>query len=357
MILKYIFLSLISLSLSAATPPIIAAKDHLPYEFKILTLATNRYMTSMDEHYQLVEDLKQLDASLNVMKKEEQFFLIKGEVYKEILRSKPNFPINPRFIAPKTLTDLDQKAAEYKDNQYLAWLITMIRDDLTPLLGSSLRNTYLFQVSSKGPITDPEIQKYERKLKILLPWAMLFLQQSESELDLFCKNLIKKTLAGIKLALVEFNKINKTQTQAVAENIYKLSNFSVRNPEDPAQKNGALESELLKTDFNQDTAPSETATNDKNWTPRSDSELANTPDLFPTPDPSYTPPAELPTAQTDWDKEYLFPKPDPKYEAPKDLPQAKNDWQKEYLYPTPDPSYVPPTTMPVPVQSWESVRP
>ncbi len=357
-----IFISLChSVVALAANPPIISAKDHLPYEFKILTQATNQYMVSVDEHYQLVEDLKLLDASLAVMKKEEQFFLIKAEIYKEILRSKPNIAVNNRFIAPKTLSDLDAKAKEYEENGYLSWLITMIRDDLTPLLGSSLRNTYLFQLSTRGPITDPELQKYDRKLKILLPWAILFLQQSEAELNLFCKNLVKRTLASIKLALVEFNKINKTQTPALVDNVYKLSNFNVRTKEEvEGQKNGALESELLSTDFNKD---SNQDSKEKTWTPREESQAGQgvsppqTPELFPTPDPNYTPPATLPTAQTDWDTEYLFPEPDPNYQAPEDLPQARNDWQREYLYPTPDPSYVPPTTMPVPVQSWESVRP
>lgn len=340
-----------------ANPPVILAKDHLPYEFKILTSATNKYLTSLDEHYQLVEDLKQIDASLAVMKKEEQFFLIKAEIYKEILRSKPNIVLNNRFVDPKTLNELDAKVKEYSDNPYLSWLIAMIRDDLRPLLSSSLRNTYLFQLNSRGPITDPELQKYERKLKILLPWAILFLQQSEDELNVTCKKLVKRSLASIKLALVEFNKINKTQTPALAENVYKLSNFRVRTQEEIAGQTGALENELLSTDFNQ----KQQVQNDEAWKPREEGipaiDQATLPELFPTPDPNYTPPAELPTAQTDWDTEYLFPDPDPKYQAPEELPQAKNDWQKEYLYPTPDPNYIPPTTMPIPVQSWESVRP
>ncbi len=353
----FIFVTLLGFKALAANHPVISAKDHLPYEFKILTSATNKYLSSLDEHYQLIEDLKQIDASLEVMKKEEQFFLIKAEIYKEILRSKPSIALNNRFIDPKTLSELEAKAKEYSENQYLSWLITMIKDDLSPLLNSSLRNTYLFQLSNRGPITDSELQKYERKIKILLPWAILFLQQSEAELDLMCKNLVKRSLASIKLALVEFNKINKTQTPSLAENVYKLSNFKVRSQEEVDRpQSGALENELLSTDFNDEQTDSTKVDETQAWQPREE-KPATRPELFPTPDPSYTPPPELPTAQTDWDTEYLFPDPDPEYQAPKELPLAKNDWQKEYLYPTPDPNYVPPTTMPLPVQSWESVRP
>jgi len=355
-----IFLFILTINpLAAVEQPIILAKDHLPYEFKLLTSATNRYMTSVNEHYELVEDLKIIDAALSPMKKEEQFFFIKSEIYKEILRSKPDTNPPTRYIDPKTLTDLDAKAFEFKDNEYVSWLIQSIRDDLTPLLSSSMRNTYLFQIQSKTPITDMELTKYQRKIKILLPWAVLFLQKSPDEIDVFCKDLVKRSLASIKLSLVEFNKINKTKLPSLVSDIYKLSNFTVRNQAQiAAEKSGELEKELLETDFNK----SEAKIAKDGWVPRTeDDNLQNNaalnPDPFPTPDPNYIPPVKLPAAKNDWEKEYLYPNPDPKYQAPKELPQAKNDWEQEYLYPTPDPDYIPPSTMPVPVKSWESVRP
>lgn len=345
-----IALFITSFSVTAIEHPSIEAKDHLPYEFRLLTHAANNYLTTSVDRYHLIEDLKAIDAALNVMKKEEQFFFIKAEIYKEILRYKPQIELITRYIEPQSLSGLDQKAQEFKDNQYVRWLIESIRQDLTPLLSSSTRNTYLFQRQSKTPITDVELQKYENKLKILMPWAMLFLQKTNEEINIYCRELLQRSLKSIRLALTEFNNISKNQAPAPAGDVFKLSHFNVRQNV-PTQTTDILKDELLETDFNEIPA----RTDSTEWTPKEEAALS--PEIFPTPDPNYTPPASLPKAQNDWQQEYLFPKKDPDYQAPTELPQAKNDWQQEYLYPTPDPDYVPPTTMPVPVQSWESVRP
>lgn len=350
--MKGLFIALLMTSFSALAleHPIIEAKDHLPYEFRLLTHAANTYLTTSVDHYHLVEDLKSIDASLNVMKKEEQFFFIKSEIYKEILRFKPQGELITRYIEPQTLNALDQKAQEFKDNQYVRWLIESIRQDLTPLLSASTRNTYLFQRQSRTPITDLELKKYENKLKILMPWAMLFLQKTNEEINIYCRELLQRSIKSIRLALTEFNNITKNPPPAPVGDVFKLSHFDVRKKvtAEPLQTADILKDELLDTDFNQ--APS------TEWTPKEEAASVNS-EIFPTPDPNYTPPPALPQAQNDWQQEYLFPKQDPNYQAPSELPQAKNDWQQEYLYPTPDPDYIPPTTMPVPVQSWESVRP
>lgn len=332
----------------AAEHPVIRAKDHLPYEFRLLTKSANLYFTSSVDHYNLVNELKDIDASLEALKKEEQFFLIKSEIYKEILRFRPENELLTRYIEPQTLRQLEEKAKSFEQNAFVAWLIGSIKEDLTPLLSSSIRNTYNFQRQSKTPITDNELKKYENKLKILIPWAILFLQKSDDEINLYAKELISRTLKSVGLALSEFNKISKNQVPAPVGDVFKLSHFSVTKKL-PEASNSALEKELLDTDFNETAATSKSG-----WTPKEEETQTA---IFPTPDPNYVPPAKLPEAKNDWQQEYLFPKPDPNYQAPSALPQAKNDWDKEYLYPTPDPDYIPPASMPVPVDSWESVSP
>ncbi|MFI5389729.1 MAG: hypothetical protein ACHQYQ_00095 [Bacteriovoracales bacterium] len=277
---------LIGLILSLPTKSAIQTfvpKEDLPVEFSYLVESLQQYPLSDKEREEIAKEIKELDKLFSLMSKEEVFFVLKSEIYKELL-NKPRLAQQSQYYNKKilrTLLDLiEAKIDSY--HPFAKWIIIATYADLKQIFDSPYYNTFVVEKKGIG-LKNPNAALIEKKLNLVLPWFEDITGQSPEVFHENLKPVMLSLLAKLNkkikylLQYSRFEKLNLVTEDA-------LKYFEIKSPEEKAAKKDPLLDMDLPTE-----KPTEVAKDQ--WMPK------NGP---LEPDPNYVAPEKLPTPTDDW---------------------------------------------------------
>jgi hypothetical protein len=217
------------------------------------------------------------------MSKEEVFFVLKSEIYKELL-NKPRLTEQSKYYNKKilrTLLDLiEAKIDSY--HQFAKWIIIATYADLKQIFDSPYYNTFIVEKKGIG-LKNPNAALIEKKLNLVLPWYEDITGQNPEAFHENLKpamlSLLTKLNKKIRYLLQysRFDKLNLGPEDT-------LKYFDIRAPQGKEAKKDPLLDMDLPTE-----KPTEVAKDQ--WAPRNE----------PTePDPNYVAPEKLPSPTDDW---------------------------------------------------------
>ena len=241
------------------------ARSDWPNEFILLLDDLQEHLVTEDEQDQFLSDLLRLDQAYSALvknNKDSLNFLAKSLIYKGLLNWRPKIIVGPHLYSPTTLTSLKQRLTEEKFSPFLTWFLKAIERDL--------------KIYFQEPTP-----KTQQAAAMALPWYQSFMAGKASfELDFY--PAVRKTWHHL------------------AEQLYLLAFFAVPLPEDRVSfkpstslpwKNFAKAAVVAAAAI---ATPTATNKIKKRISPV----LAAL--WFATPDPNYTPPANLPQPVDDW---------------------------------------------------------
>ena len=258
-------------------------KENLPVEFSYLVESLQLYPLSDKERENITKEIKELDKLFSLMSKEEVFFLLKSEIYKELL-NKPKLiqqskNYNKKII--RTLLDLiDAKIDSY--HQFAKWIIIATYSDLKQIFDSPYYNTFIVEKKGIG-LKNPNAALIEKKLNLILPWYEDITGQTPEGFHETLKPVMLSLLTKLNkkirylLHYSRFEKLNLVPNDS-------LKYFAIKVPEEKkAKKDPLLDMDLPAE------KPTEVAKDQ--WTPKNEPR---------DPDPNYVAPEKLPFPTDDW---------------------------------------------------------
>lgn len=280
------FLLIFSLLLPLVTfsaIPTLAPKSDLPVEFSYLVESIQQYPLPDNEKENLLKVLKKLDKLFAQMTKEEVFFLLKSEIYKDLL-NKPKLTNQSQLYDKKIL----RKLAELIDNkidsyhQFAKWIIIANYSDLKQIFDSPYFNTFIVEKKGIG-LKNPNAAMIGKKLNLILPWFEDIINQNPEEFHEMLKpimmGLLDKITSKIEY-LLEYSRFEKPQV-ALDDN---LKYFEIKMPAPKESQKDPLANLDLPE------GKSEEVVKDQ-WQPRNEPMEPN---------PNYVAPENLPVPSNDW---------------------------------------------------------
>jgi hypothetical protein len=217
------------------------------------------------------------------MSKEEVFFLLKTEIYKELLNKPPltqQFKHYEKKILRPLLDLIEVKIDSY--HQFAKWIIIATYSDLKQIFDSPYYNTFIVEKKGIG-LKNPNAALIDKKFNLVLPWYEDIISQNpevfHENLKPIMLSLLTKINNKIRI-LLQYSRFEKINI-VIDDN---LKYFEIKAPlEKPAQKD-PLQDLVMPQE-----KPTEIAKDQ--WFPRNE----------PTePDPNYVAPEKLPTPVDDW---------------------------------------------------------
>ncbi len=258
-------------------------KEELPVEFSYLVESLQLYPLSDLEREKVTKEIKELDKLFSLMSKEEVFFVLKSEIYKELL-NKPRLTQQSKYYNKKILRPLldviEAKIDSY--HQFAKWIIIATYADLKQIFDSPYYNTFIVEKKGIG-LKNPNAALIEKKLNLVLPWYEDITGQNpevfHENLKPVMLSLLTKLNKKIRI-LLQFSRFDTLKL--VAEDTLKY--FEIKAPGEKGPKKDPLLDMDLPTE-----KPTEVAKDQ--WAPRNE----------PTePDPNYVAPEKLPSPTDDW---------------------------------------------------------
>lgn len=347
---KLTFLYFSSLFLLISSTDLLAANttympnDTLPLEISHIVTTIQQFDLDSSEKQTLKELLTEIDVSFNQMTKEEIFFISKSEIYKAILKFKPQLNIRARSYDPIILKELDEIIKENKRSPFTRWIIKSIHADLKKLFKSPLFHSFN-KTHVRLKLTTRQQKLFRRKMNLLLPW---YEQLTNSTIEEFEKNLKPllffslKNIAQNSKKLVLFSRF-KIQNRSKSNS--KLTFFSLQKKEILDKKKPLTTSilEIINPVIN--SSPLEQLPDPvSDWIPRDDHGKEIKAIASHIRDLSYKPPKKLPSPVDGWD----LPRPVSSW-VPRDEYGEEIEAIADHI---PDPNYQPPENLPQPVESW-----
>lgn len=278
-----ILLSLFLPIVSQSSLPTYVPKSELPVEFSYLVESLQLYPLQDKEREDLSIVIKALDKVFTQMSKEEVYFTLKSEIYKELL-NKPRLTQQSKLYDKKILKNflevIDTKIDNY--HQFAKWIIFATYSDLKQVFDSPYFNTFIVEKKGIG-LKNPNAAMIEKKLNLILPWYEDIVNQSPEEFHEMLKptmisilNIILKK-SGYLLEFSRFDKFKPSEGD-------NLTYFELKMPvKKEAQKDPLLDMELPGE------KPVEQAKAE--WLPRNEPMEPN---------PNYVAPEKLPVPTDDW---------------------------------------------------------
>jgi hypothetical protein len=267
-----------------SSDPLLAPKSDLPVEFSYLVESFQQYPLQDSERENLSNVLKKLDKLFTQMTKEEVYFILKSEIYKELL-NKPRLSQQSQLYDKKILKKfaeiIDTKIENY--HQFAKWIIIATYSDLKQIFDSPYFNTFIVEKKGIG-LKNPNAAMIEKKLNLVLPWYEDIVNQNPEEFHEMLKPLLLVMLDKITIKieyLLVFSRFEKIQ-QTPDDN---LRYFEIKIP----MPKEAIKDPLLDIDLSA-IKPAEQPIKDQ-WLPRNEPMEPN---------PNYIPPENLPVPSDDW---------------------------------------------------------
>lgn len=263
--------------------PQFVPKSDLPVEFSYLVESIQQYPLQDSERDNLSNVLKKLDKLFSQMTKEEVYFVLKSEIYKELL-NKPRLSQQSQLYDKKILRNfaevIDTKIESY--HQFAKWIIIATYSDLKQIFDSPYFNTFIVEKKGIG-LKNPNAAMIGKKLNLVLPWYEDITNQNPEEFHEMLKPIMIGILDKITVKiqyLLEFSRFEKNQL-APDDN---LRYFELKIP----MPKEAPKDPLLDIDLSEG-KPIES--NRDKWLPRNEPMEPN---------PNYVAPENLPVPSDDW---------------------------------------------------------
>lgn len=278
-----VLLALFIPSISKSSFSTFVPKKELPVEFSYLIESLQLYPLQDKEREDLSKSIKKMDKFFTQMSKEEVYFILKSEIYKELL-NKPRLTQQSKLydkkILRKFLDTIDARIDNY--HQFAKWIIFATYSDLKQIFDSPYFNTFIVEKKGFG-LKNPNAALIEKKLNLILPWYEDIINQSPEEFHEMLKpmmigilNIIEKKV-GYLLDFSRFDKFKLTEDE-------NLKYFEIKMPvKQDAQKDPLLDLEIPAE------KPVEIAKDQ--WQPRNEPMEPN---------PNYVAPEKLPVPSDDW---------------------------------------------------------
>jgi hypothetical protein len=255
---------------------------------------------SEEEKKKFENSLLRLEQALMKLNREEVLFLIKSEIYKTILRERPDIQIPPQAYSPSYLGEI--RAQLPKVNGLLPftnWLVTALVRDLDLLYQDPGLREYSKERLSPSPSPGPAAARAGKKLSMILPYLETLrlkgAQGLEHELTPVLLNLFDR-LANNSELLASLAK-RPPNSLATTERYFE----AIDTAPTPKTVSKDLEvDEILRKTIDKHKSiglPLPTG----EWRPKDDKN-SNTAQVqvIATPDPGYRAPEKLPEPVDDW---------------------------------------------------------
>ena len=274
-----LFLPLASRSATTTFVP----KDELPVEFSYLVESLQLYPLQDKEREDLSKVIKELDNLFSQMSKEEVFFILKSELYKELL-NKPRLTgqtqLYDKKILRKFMDLIDTKIDNY--HQFAKWIIFATYSDLKQIFDSPYFNTFIVEKRGIG-FNNPNAAKIGKKFDLVLPWYEDIINQNPEEFHEMLKpvmlNFLKKIHKKLEI-LLTFSRFESIKLAADDH----LKYFELKSIEPKAPKKDPILDMEISTEKALEPEKDQ-------WKPRNEPMAAN---------PNYIAPEKLPTPSDDW---------------------------------------------------------
>lgn len=295
-LLATLFFLALSISVGKSQEVTFTPDNKLPYEFLLLVDYLQKTELSFAEKLILQNNIQTIDYFLSTLEFKESFFIIKSEVYKSVLRNKPEQEISKDAYKKTSLTKLEglitaQKAA----HPYVLWLLNSIKDDFISLTNQTAYQAYILQKTGGVEVTDLALASFERRMNFILPFVDYFNETKPENWERLIKKVALNTVESIAIYgmyQVRFSSFTYTAPTNLDSRELKFFKKVVLAPvvtPTPVSAEAVVEDALKK-----EISESQEVQNETQWVPKDDN-------LFPTPDPNYVPPASLPAPVDGWE--------------------------------------------------------
>jgi hypothetical protein len=270
--------------------------NKLPYEFILLVDYLQKSQLSFAEKLIFQNNIQTIDYFLSHLEFRESFFIIKSEVYKTVLRNRPEQEISKEAYKKTSLTKLEGIIAANKSiHPYAQWLITSIKDDFTSLTNQTAYQAYILQKTSNVEVVDLALGAFERRLNFVLPFVDYFNETKPENWDRLIKRIALNTMERIAIyGLYQMRFSSFTYTSPTNLDARELKFFTKKIIAPVATPTPVSAEAVVEKAIQKEEALEAKASDEAQWVPKDDL-------LFPTPDPNYIPPTTLPSPVNDWD--------------------------------------------------------
>lgn len=207
----FLALAILTITLSSRAAFVTPEKDKLPLELVILINSINELKLSPDDNNRYIDEAKTLNGYLKYLTKEQIYFLVKSQIYKNVLEKEFQGDYK---ITKFTSLDIEAIEKNYQQNKknysaYASWLIQSVLSDFSTLKNYPGFNQVKLTIVEK----DPTLNLIRKKLNLLSPWLGAISTLTASDFNGRLKKMMFKTLADIK------------------ESAYLLKTYPTRPPE------------------------------------------------------------------------------------------------------------------------------
>jgi hypothetical protein len=274
-------------------------KSNLPVEINFLIQSLHMSKLSPIEKRILDQSLIKMDQAFEQLSKEEIFFIIKTEAYKSVLKNKPDLQIQKASYNKKILNYFDSYIEKDAISPFAKWALYSIKSDLEELLESSLFATWLVRKKYNNPL-DNKLRRLEKKLNLLLPWYEYIKMTEPKDFDAGLKDMMLSLLDKINLYTLQLLSYSSPTPIEISPlrptfKFFEEREFDLEKKTEFVQTLEKVVDSVLK-----DQKPVTLPTPVNDWLPKDDGSLPENARAYPTPDPNYKAPEDLPKPVDDW---------------------------------------------------------
>lgn len=265
----------------------IEASNKLPLEFIYLIRSYQIYDLTKKEEKSFKKMLSFYDRSFRKISKEEQYQIIKSQIYKNIINFLPIYKNKKLDLDLKEIKEkMEKNLRSIVNDPFKRWLCSaLIRDiDLFIKNKNSNKNRIYYSLfySWNNFFNNPLNQEVKDKLKALSKNIMINLKNRLKDFLLISKNISLTESKEIKIEEMVFFQIVEKVTSIEKKNSEKKSRV-LKILEPINEESLILPGTIKKED---------------EWIPKDQKENINT--SPPEPDPNYVSPEKLPIPTNDW---------------------------------------------------------
>lgn len=196
MISRLLIFLIFTCSLSAQAAFITPQKDKLPLELVILINSLNELKLTPDEQNKYLDEAKTLNGYLKFLTKEQIYFLVKAQIYKNVLEKEFQGDYKITKFTSLDIESIEKNYLANKNNYspYASWLIQSVLSDFSTLKNYPGFNQVKLTIVEK----DPTLNIIRKKLNLLSPWLGAIATLTATDFNSRLKKMMFKTLADIK---------------------------------------------------------------------------------------------------------------------------------------------------------------
>lgn len=276
-------------------------KSYYPLEFQYLVTSMQKNVLDKNQYADFEKSIIILDNCSRNMDRLELMFLFKTEIYKLLMKKKPQLNLRKSHYEKIILEKLDKYIQNNREKltPYSLWMAEILKSDLHELINHKLYKNILKYLKDGKINFNKNFLQLKSRFKLILPWAHIFVSKEPDELEDLLFPIMFETLNRLKIYCSAFSQLrNKKVSEKRPGQFYFFAVHKTKGQteEDTIKKIYTI-LDLEKLDVRE----TRSKNNLLKWTPKDEpKERAPIPDIIPTPDPSYIYPKTLPVPVNDW---------------------------------------------------------